>query len=172
MSKNIALFGGSFDPPHLAHVQIVEELSKKYDQVWILPSAAHAFKKDQSSFLDRLKLCELSFSNIPQVKIMDVEKDLSGYAIDTVKFLKANFPNCQFTWILGSDLLKQLDQWKEADQLKQLIKFETLPRAPQEKSPFLGISSTEIRKKAQQGKSLKNLVVPQVEAYIKEHKLY
>ncbi|MCB1214266.1 MAG: nicotinate (nicotinamide) nucleotide adenylyltransferase [Deltaproteobacteria bacterium] len=171
-SKNIALFGGSFDPPHLGHMAVVLYLLKNYDEVWILPNYQHAFKNQQSPFKDRLKMCKISFKDFSKVKILDLEKNLSGYTIDTVRALKEAYPQAKFTWILGSDLLKEVDQWKEAKTLKKLIKFEKLARAPQMLSDFPPLSSTQVREKAKKKESLENLVVPTIEAYIRQKKLY
>jgi len=171
----IALLGGTFDPPHLAHVQVLQHLlqSKAYDEIWVLPSRRNPFKDSSTSFDHRLKMCHLAFDFLgPQVQVKSDEKNLSGYTIDLVKHLIKKFPNNIFYFVAGNDLQKQLSQWKETENLQKWVTFVFLPRAPDPDSPFMDLSSTEIRKKAVQNKSLAGLVPSKVEKYIHEHNLY
>jgi nicotinic acid mononucleotide adenylyltransferase len=72
----------------------------------------------------------------------------------------------------GSDLKTDLDRWKDSAELKKMLRFEFLPRPPEKNSPFLPVSSTEIREQIKQGQWPKESVPKAVLSYIQKHRLY
>ncbi len=173
--SRVALFGGSFDPPHLAHLQVVEHLlgSEKFDQVWILPSPQNPLKPTSSSFDDRLAMCRLAFADLaPRAQVRDDERSLSGFTIDLARKLRAEFPEHEFSFVGGSDLKAELPRWKESSELQRILGFVFLPRPPDPSSPFAPIRSTELRERAKKGLPLDDLLPKSVERYIREQKLY
>jgi nicotinate-nucleotide adenylyltransferase len=170
-----ALLGGSFDPPHTAHLQVLQYLlkEKKYDQLWVVPTSRHPFKRAEAPFEDRLAMCRLAFDGLDKkVKVLDIEKDLSGYTVDLVKELYKREADLDLTWVGGSDLKTDLDRWKDSAELKKMLRFEFLPRPPEKNSPFLPVSSTEIREQIKQGQWPKESVPQAVLSYIQKHGLY
>src|SRR5437868_5417527 len=108
---NLAIFGGSFDPPHLAHLAIAVHLleSERFDLILVIPSLKHPLKRAEASFEDRLAMCESAFLPLgDKIQVLDVEKNLSGYTIDLVRNLETLYPNATLTFLGGSDLKREL----------------------------------------------------------------
>lgn len=173
---NIAILGGSFDPPHFGHIQIIQHLLDKmeFDEVWVFPSYQHPFKKEQQSdFLTRLQMSHLAFDFFgKKIKICDDEKTLSGYTVDLLSHLKKKYPKFQLTFVLGSDLKEEIKFWKNPEKISQLCQLLFLPRAPKEISPFMNISSSELRKKIKAGKDVSSWIPKKLLNYILEKNLY
>ncbi|MDL1872552.1 nicotinate-nicotinamide nucleotide adenylyltransferase [Deltaproteobacteria bacterium PRO3] len=171
----VALLGGSFDPPHRAHVQVIEHLlqSGRFDEVWVFPSPQNPLKPASAPFEDRLAMCRLAFEGLdPRVRVKDDEGTLSGYTIDLIRHLKQHYPKAEFTFVGGSDLKDELPRWKEIEALKKILHFEFLPRPPDPASPFDAISATEVRGKIKKGLPVGDQVPKSVLAYIKNRGLY
>jgi nicotinate-nucleotide adenylyltransferase len=174
MKKHIALLGGSFDPPHSAHVQIAEHLlkSKKYDEIWVIPAERHPWKPTEADFEDRWQMCRLAFAPLgPRVRILEDDRGASGYTVDLVRRLHQAHPDRRFTFVGGTDLKKEFAKWKDPEVLHEFLVFEFLPRPP-ERSPFPDISSTEIRRRVKNRLPIGELVPKAVEEYISRKKLY
>lgn len=137
----IAVLGGSFNPPHICHVFISCYVLATFDieQVWFVPCYKHAFGKELVSFDHRFTMCCLAIESLREdsVTVSSVEKERHGtsWTIDTVRSLKTSYPEHDFTWIIGSDVLDELATWKDIDQLQQLISFIIVPRADFLQSP-------------------------------------
>jgi nicotinate-nucleotide adenylyltransferase len=131
----VAILGGSFNPPHLCHIFIAHYVlaTAEVDQLWLLPCYKHAFGKILAPFHHRLAMCALAITSFQQdlVKVLPLEQERQGtsWTIDTVRYVKQKYPNIDFSWIIGSDVLDELDQWKEFGQLQHLISFLVVPRA-------------------------------------------
>lgn len=190
--RKIGILGGSFDPVHNGHIAMAQDsiLQVGLDMVYFMPTSQSPLKGHSpiASALDRYKMIELAISNNPKFEVLDWEilrSDVS-YTIDTVKILKKNWPQMNFYWIIGSDLLQSLPQWKEINQLVQLIEFIavqrstasfTQPSIPNLKLHFLNnplyeISSTEIRLALQTHQPIDNVLPIAVKNYILINKLY
>ena len=171
----IAIFGGSFDPPHLAHLQVVQYLlnSKRFDEIWVIPSKNNPLKAKGHDFSERLKMARLAFGDLgPKVKVGEDDRALTGYTIDLIDHLKSEHPKEKFTFIAGSDLREQISQWKDGARLQKLIDFEFLPRPPHPNSPFLPLSSTVVREKLAAGEDPHGLLPEKVADYVQNGQLY
>lgn len=186
--KKISLLGGSFNPIHNDHLKIIKYLLKKKltDEVWLVPCKKHAFDKSLASAKHRVKMIKLTARGIKKVKICYIELRSTGknYTLDTVKKLKNKY-NYQFFMIIGSDILHEFKKWHKYKQLMKELAFIVFKRKNYRIKKFKdmkiayliekeasNISSTEIRKRAEEGKSLKNLIPISVENYIKKEGLY
>ncbi len=122
--RAIGLFGGSFNPPHVAHVLAVGwALSVGgVDEVWIIPTGGHPFGKPLAPFEDRLEMCRLAFGCFGErVKIRDIEREERvHYSVETVKALAEKHPENSWRWIMGSDALAESDQWRDFAGLVRL----------------------------------------------------
>ena len=186
---NVALYGGKFDPPHLGHKNLIDQVlarMKFIDEVWIIPAKDHPWRKIYASGKDRKAMLELLGSD--RVKVLDLElkRKKPTITIDTVRELKKNYPKNNFFWICGSDTPETFHLWDKHEELVKLVKFYVYPRPGyvQKKLPkgFFAIpylclprkkfSSTEARRLAAQEKPLRGLVAPAVEEYIQRHHLY
>lgn len=171
----IALLGGSFDPPHLAHIQVINYLLKQrnYDGVWVIPAKQNPFKATQTPFNQRLEMCRLAFGDLGEaVQVRADDERLTGYTIDLVRKLTREHPDDQLTFVGGSDLKAEINQWKESEALQQLVSFEFLPRPPEPNSPFLDISSTQVREALAGGAPPEKYLPKKVAEYVKIKQLY
>ena len=176
--KHVVLFGGSFNPPHIGHRQVLEHLValKKFDEVWVVPSYAHPFEKGLIPFEHREKMCHLLIEGLDSlVKVLPIEEELKknpSYTIDVVTELKQRFPNAQFHLAIGSDCKNDLPRWHRYEDLKRLVQCYFIPRFGIEPSPFAAISSSEVRMMIKNRKPCEAWVSPKVKKYIEDHKLY
>jgi nicotinate-nucleotide adenylyltransferase len=183
----IALLGGSFDPPHNAHQEACRYLldQEDFDRVWLLPAYRHAFGKEMASFDHRAAMCALLSKPFRgRVLVSEVERNLAGSGvnrtIDTVQYLKVHHPHEDFTFVIGSDNLDQLNEWKDIERLKHEVPFLVLRRPGSPDQPgwtfsritLPDISSTQIRDRMSKGDPVTGLVTDPVQAYIREHSLY
>lgn len=176
----VALFGGSFDPPHIGHQIICLHLLEyeRFDTVYLIPAYNHPFDKKLAAFEDRYNMClslAYPFNNII-VDIIESQLALKNfnnktYTTDTVKRYIKELPHDKFTLIVGSDVLEEMDKWKDKDELNRLVSIKTYPRIAH---PISGqsISSTLIRENIKAGKSIKGYVPLSVLDYIEKNGLY
>jgi len=185
---HIALFGGSFNPPHIGHGEVLawlEALKEKnnsflFDEVWMLPTHTHAFDKILLDFKQRLELCHLLVEEkeMKRVRVMDTEEKIPGKnrTVDTVNFLKEQYPQNEFTLVLGGDLKNEISSWKNPEELKQSTKFFFIPRKGYlengQKAIATEISSTDLRQALQKGGKVEKWLTPKVFQYIVGHHLY
>ncbi len=175
MRKRVGIFGGSFDPPHMGHVEICRYLldHNDVDEIWVVPCFKHPFMKAMAPFEDRLMMCRFAFGQFGnKVKVMDVEKRLGdiSYSLRTVEHLQGENPDIKFSLIMGSDTAKDTSSWKDAEKIRGIVPFLTVPRGP--KSHIPDISSTNVRNCIKDGKRFVELVPTDVAVYIVTHGLY
>jgi nicotinate-nucleotide adenylyltransferase len=128
--KHIGLFGGTFNPVHLGHVQVIREVKSGFnlDEIMIIPTALPPHKKSENvvDAKDRLEMIRLAFLNDPDFVISDVELKRSGpsYTIDTVRYFRTILPeNTQLYLIMGLDAFLEIDTWKSYKELFLLTPF-------------------------------------------------
>jgi nicotinate-nucleotide adenylyltransferase len=148
----VILFGGSFDPIHKGHLEIIKKATKIADKVIVIPNYLNPLKNSFSAPAElRLKWLKKSINN-PKVEISDFEikQNKSCYTIDTIKHFKQNYDKISF--LIGADNLLTLNRWKNIEELKKLVNFIVVTR---DNIPIKGyqtinidipISSTDIRK--------------------------
>lgn len=113
---NIAIFGGSFNPPHKAHLRIAEEFSEKLslDKMLIIPTfaAPHKDSAAYASASDRLNMCRMLFSDDRfTVSDIEIKREGKSYTIDTLEALNKEYPGARFYLIIGSDMLLSFHRW-------------------------------------------------------------
>jgi nicotinate-nucleotide adenylyltransferase len=175
-----AVFGGSFDPPHVAHVLAAAYALAAHGvaRVLVTPTAAHAFGKRLSSFEHRLRMCELAFAPLRGVEVCAIERELSqpSYTLYTLQALAARHPDVQLRILLGSDLRAETHAWHDFAGIAALAPPLWVGRqghASAGAEPALpDISSTEVRRRLIAGESTTGLLSPAVADYIREHDLY
>lgn len=119
--KNVAIFGGTFDPVHIGHFEIVKYFTDNniVDEVWILPSyeSPHKNIDNISSFEDRVNMLNIEFDNIPSVYINTYERDYydemkqKTYSYEVLNALKQKFSDSQFYFVVGFDSIKNIHTW-------------------------------------------------------------
>lgn len=186
--RRIGLFGGTFDPPHHGHLLIAQEaqLALQLDEVWFIPVSdpPHKVRNELTSGADRLALTQAAVALQPTFKVLDLEIERKGksYTFDTVEQLTNQFPEDHFYFLIGADMVEQLEKWFKIDQLKKMVTFAAFDRPGShisahkdvEHIPFLEveISSSLIRKRVQEGKPIRYFVPESVRELIKERSLY
>lgn len=129
----IAIFGGSFDPIHIAHVAIVEKalIKLNIDKIIVVPTYLNPFKN--SFYLEpktRFELLKKVFQKFEKVEISDYEinQQKTSYSINTVNYLKNLYNPSKIYFIIGEDNLINLDKWQDIDKLKKLVEFVVASR--------------------------------------------
>jgi nicotinate-nucleotide adenylyltransferase len=179
----VAIFGGSFNPPHVAHVlAAVYVLSTEpVDQVLIVPVYRHPFSKELASFEDRLEMCRRAFAWIPRVAVSAVERDLEGESLTlrTLEHLALLHPDWSMRLLIGADVVNDLPKWHRFDRISEIAPPIIVGRAgvvaEGTPEPILPrVSSTEVRDALAQGDHdrLEKLVPRDVLSLIEERGLY
>ena len=186
--------GGTFNPPHIAHLICAEEAYEllKFDKVLFIPSARPPHKNN-NEVLDahhRYNMTILATEDNPHFEVSRIELDRPGrsYTIKTVKELKQIYGNdSEIHWIVGADAILEMLSWKSIDELLEICNFvginrpgydpghaseKVLKKIQRIDVTNVDISSSEIRQRVYLGKSIKYLVTPSVEDYIYKNGLY
>jgi len=185
----IGILGGTFNPIHIGHLILAEEVREKLklDKIIFVPAylPPHKDNSDIASWRVRLAMVKLAIKGNRYFAVSDseIKRDGRSYTIDTLKEFKKIYPQDELYFIIGSDLLKYLDEWKDLDEIIQMVRFiaATRPGYPLEKIPShistipiraVDISGFEIRKAIKENKSFRYLVPDVVYKYIIKKKLY
>lgn len=135
-TPRVCLYGGAFDPPHLAHRGVVLACREQLgvDRLIVIPTGNHPFKGDRhhAPAAARLALCALAFSDLPWVEVSDCEiRRLGvGYTIDTLRAFRGELGDAaQLYFLIGSDNLRDLPKWREHHAALALAQFVTVPRS-------------------------------------------
>ena len=188
----IGLLGGSFDPPHLGHLLAAGDAHEALalDRLVFIPAAVQPLKAGQvgASSAQRLAMTQLLVGDDARFEVSSVEIDRGGlsYTVDTLRTLAAAWPSAELHWLVGADVLESFAKWKEPATIMELATLVVMQRAGGE-SPNLAslpghprllatrridISSTEIRERVRQEKSIRGFVPEAVAAYINAERLY
>jgi nicotinate-nucleotide adenylyltransferase len=150
----LGVFGGSFDPPHVAHVLAVQAVlaSGEVDRVLVLPVHGHAFGKRMESFEHRARMCRLAFGDVAGAEVSELERELPppNYTLHTLEALQRRHPEAELRLVVGGDVLRDRGKWYHWDEVTRLAPLIALGRvgvstsdAPAPALP--DVSSTEVR---------------------------
>ncbi len=179
----VGVFGGSFNPPHLAHVLALAVVHARFDveRILVVPSYQHPFAKSLAPYDDRVKMCELAMGWLPRVEVSRIEEELGGESktLRTIQHLRTLFPDKPLRFIVGADIVAESSKWYRWDRIVELAPPIVLGRTgveyPGAPRPVLpSISSTEVRTKLGEGDlgPLEDLVPKDVIAYARDRRLY
>lgn len=190
--KKYGIFGGAFNPPHIAHCIVAESVRQQLelDKIIFIPSGNPPLKNSIPEE-HRMAMALLAFGNNENFIVSDIEvqqPEVKSYTVDTLIRLHEIYENSvSLVLIIGYDNLITLNQWKQPERLFELAEVVVVNRPEYDvkkskpehnekatfvKVPHLEISSTQIRKMVSEGKSVRYLVNEDVEDYIKKNKLY
>ena len=196
MSKNIILFGGSFNPPHFGHLIVIQqalELIKDIDELWLLPAYRHTFQKDLAQFPHRIKMAQtlmmqLSLETQENIKVETIECDhrLRGETYQAYALLRKRYLDYNFSFLMGSDQLPNFNKWGNYEQLLQFMHFYVYPRPGfstkitypnmsllKDKNQIItNISSTYVRERIKDDLPINHLVPTAITSYIQAEKVY
>jgi nicotinate-nucleotide adenylyltransferase len=167
----IALFGGSFDPPHVGHLLAASYVLavEPIDELWLLPVFEHPFgKRFRGPYELRVRLCEAAAQLLgPRAKVSRLEEELArlggeGRTVELLEHLQRARPGDRFALVLGSDLLAETAQWKRFERVRELARLIVLERGGYETGsggPVIPpVSSTLVRKLLAEGQGAGRLV--------------
>lgn len=189
------LFGGTFDPIHLAHVQLAETARQQLgaDEVWFLVSPQNPWKANimLSADEDRLEMVRLATKENSRLVASDYEfgLDKPSYTYQTLRHLRKDYPDVRFTILIGGDNWMEFDHWAEYKEILTYHPVAVYPRpgcaieTPPSiamlshtltiiDAPLMDISSTEVRNRVRNGIATDGMIDDDVARYIKEHRLY
>lgn len=186
--KRIGIYGGTFNPIHNAHLLAADQVGKALllNQVLFMPDMIppHVDHKEAINATDRVNMLKLAIQDNPLfgIEMAEIERGGVSYTYDTMKELKAKHPENDYYFIIGGDMVDYLPKWYKIDQLVKLVNFVGVrrPGAKNESAypviwvdvPGVDFSSTDIRQRIQEDRSIRYMVPDQVAQYIKEHRLY
>ena len=180
----LGIFGGSFNPPHHAHVMAVGVAlsSGDVDRVLVIPTAEHPFGKPLARFDDRVEMCRRAFEIFGErVEVTDLESRLSApnYTVNTLRAIRCERADAELRLILGTDLKGEVARWKDFDEVVALAPPIWIGREGQDASgetifPFRlpDVSSTELRRRLATGDAPEGLIPALVLEYIRARGLY
>lgn len=175
LRERVALFGGSFNPPHVGHTAICKWLFSRglADSVWVIPCYQHPFSKGLEAFEHRFAMCRLAFGKLLlPVEVSGIEMELGGvsHTLRTVEHLKDRYPDRRFYLVTGDDVKNQLHDWHQFEKIRRIVDIINVPRG--EGSPIPNVSSTEVRRRLDIGQAFADLVETEVAVYIVTKGLY
>lgn len=198
----IGVFGGSFDPVHIGHLWIGEAAieSLDLDEIRWIPAAQSPLKPDGPVASDehRLQMLRLALAGSPRhiVDDREIRRGEISYSVDTIAELKGEFPEAEFVMIIGSDSLTSLRKWRQPERLLQLVVPAVVHRGGEEEidfsvleglvdqkrielirrhvisMPAIEVSSSDLRKRVSEGRSIRYRTPRAVEAMIAAQEIY
>ncbi|MBI2191000.1 MAG: nicotinate-nucleotide adenylyltransferase [Planctomycetes bacterium] len=198
----IGLLGGSFNPVHLGHLILAEQVRDALglDRVLFIPVRHPPHKSGEAlaPAEHRSAMVQVAVRLNPRFEMSDLElrREGTSYTIDTVRDIRRKMPNDTLFFIVGSDSVPELPAWKDMDQLVRLCRFAVGARPGASSSafealrgrlpddtisslranfvpiPLIEISASEIRARVRTGRSIRHLVPEGVHDYIRTHGLY
>jgi nicotinate-nucleotide adenylyltransferase len=187
----IGILGGSFNPIHNGHIQIALAVKEKLclDKIWIIPTGQHPLKH-QDDLLDatlRVKLIQKAIEHLPdlELSLADLNSTKPCYTDELIEKLQIEFPEHIYYFIIGADNVPQLPQWhnwkwlidnvqivavnRPDSALEEIVKLDYASKIIFISIPPIPISSTEIRCRVKEDKSITKLVPLNIEKDVKEY---
>jgi nicotinate-nucleotide adenylyltransferase len=189
----LGVLGGSFDPLHIGHLIIAQDAYEQLglDRVDFIPAAVSPLKGRvlTATATQRLEMVRQAIEGDGRFGVSDIELRRGGtsFTIDTVRELLRSRPDAEIHWIIGSDQMQRLAEWKEIGELVHLVQFVHLARPGVEQAPpppipglklrqiaghEVAISSSELRERVSRGLPLRHFVPLKVADFIESQSLY
>jgi len=145
----VGILGGTFDPPHLAHLRIAEEAREAFslNEVWFCPAfdPPHRKEKPKADFEKRLHMTSLAVENNPAFKVIDIERGESpSYTIITLQKLKKLLPQVNFYLIIGWDSFLEFGTWYRYQELIDYAELIVCTRGNMDKAEAEAIFSKKV----------------------------
>nr|WP_226680156.1 nicotinate-nucleotide adenylyltransferase [Sutcliffiella horikoshii] len=186
--NKVGIIGGTFDPPHVGHLLIANDVRQKLslDEIWFMPNHIPPHKQNKSITPTpiRVKMIEAAVASNSSFRVETIELQREGpsYTYDTMLLLAEKYPDTSFYFIIGADMVEYLPKWHNIEKLLEIITFVGVKRPGytfsteypviEVETPQVDISSTLIRKRVQEGWTSQYLVPNQVKEIIEEKRLY
>ncbi|MEO6408564.1 MAG: nicotinate-nucleotide adenylyltransferase [Burkholderiaceae bacterium] len=191
-AARIGLFGGTFDPVHIAHLALARSALEQLalDELRWLPTA-HSWQKPDppAPAADREAMLRIAIAGEPcfVLDARELHRSGPGYTLDTVRELQAEQPGARWFLVIGQDQFEGLHTWHDWPELLARVTLAVAQRPgaagivhPQVRQaaqahvllPMMAVSSTDVRRRAAAGEPVDSLVPPGVARYIEDHRLY
>lgn len=186
--KKVGIIGGTFDPPHLGHLLIANDVRQKLslDEIWFMPNHIPPHKQNKSLTPTAIRVgmleAAVETNSSFRVEAIELQREGPSYTYDTMLLLTEKYPDTRFYFIIGADMVEYLPKWNNIEQLLKLVTFvgvkrpgytfESVYPVIEVETPQMDISSTLIRKRVQEGWTSQYLVPDQVKEIIEEKRLY
>ena len=186
--KKVGLLGGTFNPPHMGHLMMANEVfhALELDEIRFMPNSIPPHKKARhdASVDERIEMVERSIAPYPYfcTELYEVQKGGVSYSYETLAALCAREPNVKFYFIIGGDMVDSLHTWYRIEELVKLVQFVGVRRPGTEAKtdfpvimvevPQIDLSSTLIRERLATGGTVTFLLPKTVESFIREEGLY
>ena len=190
--RRIALFGGSFDPVHSAHLWIAFNALEacRLDQLFFVPAAQSPFKPDRHPAGDHRRLAMLRLALAGQTRFSIDDRELSrggvSYSIETVRAYRDLYPEAELFYLIGADHIAALHKWRDAEELARQVTFVSAarpgaaakPKPPAGfrlrllEGPSIDLSSSQLRERIRDRRAWKAFTPELVASYIENHGLY
>jgi nicotinate-nucleotide adenylyltransferase len=189
----IGVFGGTFDPPHIGHLLLAADArdALQLDRLVFVPAGTQPFKSHAppvASGQDRLEMVRLAVADDANYVVDDAEISRAGlsYTVDTLEHLSGRYTGARLFLLLGEDALSGFQKWRNPQRIRELASLAVMKRAGAAgeatkdigegvvtvSSRRIDVSSTEIRDRLRQGKTIKGFVPEGVERFIDARGLY
>lgn len=198
--SRIGIFGGTFNPPHLAHKRLVLEAYKNVnlDKIIIIPTniPPHKENKDLLSGNDRFELCKKTFfEDVFEISDIEIKRQGRSFTVETLEILKKVYPEDDLFFIIGSDMLLSFDCWYRYKDILKMVRLIVTTRENEVNNSILMqyaknklnlnenniflldiepkvLSSTEIREKIKNNESIEGLITQEASDFIKSKGFY
>lgn len=190
---DIGLFGGSFNPPHIAHLIVAECVRDQFglNEVWWIPNATPPHKPEANlvAVRHRLEMTRRAVAPHADFEVCEIEVQREGvsYTVETVRALQEQYPDTDFALIIGSDSLDSFGEWHRPDEIAERVPLIVYKRPGAIEAvaeprfanhvryvaaPVMEVSGTEVRARCRAGRSIRYLVPDPVWSYVETHDLY
>ena len=188
MKKRIGILGGTFNPPHIGHLMMANETlnALSLDEIRFMPNGIPPHKAVTMPVSDkeRLNMLEIATAPYPKFTVEPYEINKGGisYTAITMRALKKREPDTSFYFIMGGDMIESLHTWHDIGTLNQLVTFvgfarphtqaQTIYNVQMIDAPQFDISSTMLRQRFKEGRTVQFLIPEAVAKYVREQGLY
>lgn len=191
-----AIFGGTFNPLHIGHYEMLRTLNNddRIEKILLMPDRLPPHKSAEFLVDDetRIEMCRLACEDFSKCELclIEFEREGKSYTYDTVKLLQKEFPQTKFAFVCGGDMLVYFDKWWNHEELMKMLPFIVFSRTDTDSNLFNecinkfssqgmeiilmekeipSVSSTELREDFSKGK---NLLPPKIFKYLNERGVY
>ncbi len=203
MPGGILIFGGTFDPPHIAHVKLPPLAADQLrcERIIYVPAAINPLKADTppTASHHRLAMLQLAVRDVPRAEVSTIELDRAGpsYMVDTLEAFRDSFGQTPMYLLIGADQAVEFHKWRRWDRIVELARPAVMIRPPWDQHTFesavrerysgeeaerwtnwtldlprIDVNATEVRRRLAAGRDVRDMLRPQVLAYIDKHLLY
>lgn len=188
--QRIGILGGTFDPPHVGHFMVAADVfaALELDRLLLIPAASPPHKQGQvrATAEQRLAMVRAAAEGDDRFEVDDIELRRPGasYTVDTLRELRTRHPGAELFFVIGMDQFRELHTWREPEEVARLARLAVVSRdgdLPVGESPIpvvpvgvtrIDLSATDIRRRVQDGESIRYFVPEPVREFIEREGLY